>query len=104
MSILLLETIFFDNFKIYGGGFMEPLGILYGLATFYGVKGVLSRARKPIRKAAVMATSQMFNALDMIKERAYDVKEGFEDIIAEAQYENMKNRNMMNEDIEEGGH
>lgn len=69
---------------------MEPLGILYGIATFFGLKGALKTAKKPLRKAAVTTTSQVFNALDRTKEAAYNVKEGFEDIIAEAQYENMK--------------
>lgn len=69
---------------------MESLGILYGLATFFGLKGVFKTAKKPLRKAAVFTTSQMFNALDRTKEVVYNAKEEFEDIIAEAQYENLK--------------
>ncbi|WP_432665516.1 hypothetical protein R9X47_04430 [Wukongibacter baidiensis] len=78
---------------------MEPLGIIYGLATFFGVKGVLKAAKQPLRKAAVFTTSQVFNTLDCAKETAYNIKEGFEDIIAEAQYENLKrNQSFMDED------
>ena len=78
---------------------MEPLGILYGLATFFGAKEGLKLVKKPLRKAAVYTTSQMFNALDRTKETVYNVKEEFEDIIAEAQYENLKrNKNFMQED------
>lgn len=78
---------------------MEPLGIVYGLATFFGVKGVFKAAKKPLRKAAVLTTSQMFNTLDRTRETVYNIKEGFEDIIAEAQYENLKrNTNFMSDD------
>ena len=69
---------------------MDPLGILYGMATFFGVKEVLKAAKQPLRKAAVFTTSQLFKALDRTKEAAYNMKEEFEDIVAEAQYENMK--------------
>ncbi|EOC99518.1 hypothetical protein [Caldisalinibacter kiritimatiensis] len=79
---------------------MEPLGIVYGVLTFYGIKGL----KKPMRKAAVFTTSQLFKALDKTKETAYNVKEGFEDIIAEAHYENMKrNKSIMSDYFEEGG-
>lgn len=78
---------------------MEPLGIIYGLATFFGVKEVFKAAKKPLRKAAVFTTSQMFNTLDLTKETVHNIKEGFEDIIAEAQYENLKkNKKFMDED------
>lgn len=78
---------------------MEPLGVIYGLATFFGVKGVFKAARKPLRKAAVFTTSQVFNTLDHTRETVYNIREGFEDIIAEAQYENLKrNQNFMDED------
>ena len=87
---------------------MEPLGILYGILAYAGASKILISMKKPMKKMAVMATSQMFNALDSVKEAAYNVKEGFEDIIAEAQYENMKrNQNLHmdsdDENIEEGG-
>lgn len=86
---------------------MEPLGILYGVLAFTGASKILMSAKKPMKKMAVITTSQMFNAIDSVKEAAYNVKEGFEDIIAEAQYENMKrNQNLQmdsNENIEEGG-
>ncbi len=65
---------------------MEPLGILYGALTFFGLKAV----KKPLRKGTVIVTSELFNAVDRTKEAAYNFKEGFEDIIAEAHYENMK--------------
>ncbi len=69
---------------------MEPLGVLYGILTYAGASKLLMGMKKPMKKAAVLATSQMFGALDSAKEAAYNIKEGFEDIIAEAQYENMK--------------
>src|SRR6056297_1547590 len=65
---------------------MMPLGFIYGVATFYGLR----KMKKPLRKAAVETTSQMFNVVDHTKETAYNIKEGIEDIIAEAQYENLK--------------
>lgn len=71
---------------------MEPLGILYGYVSFFGLKKALNTFKKPLRKAAVYSTSQMFNVLDHTKETAYNIKEEFEDIIAEAQYENMKRK------------
>ncbi|KAB3525580.1 hypothetical protein [Alkaliphilus serpentinus] len=74
---------------------LEPLGILYGMATFFGVSGVLKATRKPMRKAAVMVTSQMFNAIDAAKTTAHTIKEEFEDIIAEAQYENMRRQHSL---------
>lgn len=78
---------------------MEPLGILYGFATFLGLKAV----KKPLRKATVFTTSQMFNAVDRSKETFYNAKEGFEDIIAEAHYENMKRKTHIGDDYVEGG-
>ncbi|WP_408954680.1 hypothetical protein [Natroniella sp. ANB-PHB2] len=65
---------------------MIPLGIVYGIATFCGLK----KFKKPLRKAAVSTTSQVFSAVDLTKEATYSFKEEVEDIIAEAQYENMK--------------
>ncbi len=67
---------------------MVSLGFIYGIATFYGLKKI----KNPLRKAAVTTTSQMFNMVDHSKEVSYNVKEGVEDIIAEAQYENMKRK------------
>lgn len=78
---------------------LEVLGLLYGIATFCGVK----KLSKPMKHIAVMTTSQMFNALDRGREVAYNVKEGFEDIIAEAHYENMKRKHAMFFEDEEGG-
>ncbi len=75
---------------------MEPFGYLYGFATFYGLKVF----KKPLRKMTVAVTSQMFSAIDRSKEAAYNVKEEFEDIIAEAHYENMK-RKQEREDFKE---
>ncbi|MCK8817479.1 DUF1490 family protein [Natroniella sulfidigena] len=76
---------------------MIPLGIVYGVATFCGLK----KLKKPIRKAAVSTTSQVFSAADLTKEAAYNFKEEVEDIIAEAQYENMKgNQDFFAEDLD----
>ncbi|MCK8826659.1 DUF1490 family protein [Natroniella acetigena] len=75
---------------------MIPLGIVYGVATFCGLK----KLKRPIRKAAVSTTSQVFSAVDVTKEAAYSFKEEVEDIIAEAQYENMKRKqNTFEEDF-----
>lgn len=82
-----------------GVSLLELLGLLYGIATFYGVK----KLSKPIKHAAVMTTGQMFNVLDRGREVAYNVKEDFEDIIAEAHYENMKSKHALFFDDEEGG-
>ncbi|GAB6099063.1 hypothetical protein JCM16358_09420 [Halanaerocella petrolearia] len=70
---------------------MIPLGIIYGFATFYGLKK-MNRLKRPMRSATVKTVSQMFGAVDKAKETGYNVKEGIEDIVAEAQYENMKNK------------
>ena len=76
---------------------MYPLGILYGIATFYGIKKI----KRPARKMAVMTTSQLFNTLDQTREVAYSLKEEMEDIIAEAHYENMKkNHDFMSDSTE----
>lgn len=53
-----------------------------------------------MRKLAVMTTSQVFNAADHMKEAGYNFKEGAEDIIAEAQYENMKRKNNLKEETD----
>ncbi|MDW5299158.1 MAG: hypothetical protein SA378_03330 [Sedimentibacter sp.] len=87
---------------------MDPLGILYGVLTYAGASTLFMNIKKPMKKVAVLATSQMFGAIDSVKEATYNIKEGFEDIIAEAHYENMKrNQNLqkesMDSDIEEGG-
>ncbi|KAB3535751.1 hypothetical protein F8154_05475 [Alkaliphilus pronyensis] len=84
---------------------MEPIGIFFGIATFFGVSGLLKVTNKPIRRAAVMVTSQMFNAVDAAKTTAHTIKEEFEDIIAEAQYENMKRQQnlTMEQTIDKGG-
>lgn len=70
---------------------MEPLGIISGFAAFMGAKVF----KKPLRKVTVLATSQIFNAVDRSKEVFFNAKEGFEDIIAEAHYENMKRHNQI---------
>ncbi|MGB4440355.1 MAG: hypothetical protein WBJ13_14275 [Sedimentibacter sp.] len=87
---------------------MDPLGMLYGVLMYAGLSKLFMGIKKPMKKAAVLATSQIFSALDSVKEATYNAKEGFEDIIAEAHYENMKrNQNLQTEsmdgDIEEGG-
>lgn len=73
---------------------MEILGLIYGIATFYGLKGL----EKPLRQGAVTATSGMFALVDRSKEVAFNLKEGFEDIIAEAQYENLKRNQAQSKD------
>ncbi len=65
---------------------MEPLEFLLGLATF----GLAVKLKKPLRKAAVIAASQLMGVADRLKTTAYGLKEEIEDIVAEAQYENMK--------------
>ncbi len=70
---------------------MDPFGILLGFATVYGAKAL----KKPIKRAAVIATSHVFGAVDRSRESIYNAKEGVEDIIAEAYYENLK-RNQAN--------
>lgn len=67
---------------------MDLLGIVAGYASFH----LLKRFKKPMRKTAVTVTSEMFNVMDKARETAYNAKEGFEDIIAEAHYENMKRK------------
>lgn len=76
---------------------MGVLGFLYGVATFYGIQTV----KKPLKRIAVVATSQMFEVMDRSREVAYNLKEGFEDMIAEAQYENLKRQQVQVEDEEE---
>lgn len=65
---------------------MEPLSFLLGVATFsMGVK-----FKKSVRKAAVITASQTLGIFDRLRTAAYGLKEEVEDIVAEAQYENMK--------------
>lgn len=73
---------------------MELLGVVYGIAAFYGIQSL----RKPMKRMAVVATSHMFDLVDRAKESGYNLKEGFEDIIAEAQYENLKRRQALTEE------
>ena len=72
---------------------MDPLGILLGYAGYH----LLKSQKKQLREVGIKFTSEVFNAVDHSKETAYNVKEGFEDIIAEAYYENMKRKNNLNE-------
>lgn len=74
-----------NNFK--GGTFLEPLEFLLGIATF----GFVVRMKKPLRQAAVFTACQLISAADRLKATAYGLKEEIEDIVAEAQYENMRN-------------
>ncbi|MBM7614443.1 hypothetical protein [Alkaliphilus hydrothermalis] len=83
---------------------MEPIGIVYGFLSFYGAKGLFKKVRQPLRRAVVSTTSQILHGLDTLKEQAYEVKEGFEDVVAEAQYENMlRKHSQINPDQEFGG-
>jgi hypothetical protein len=65
---------------------LEPLEFLLGVGTF----SLAVKLKKPIRKAAVITASQFLNIVDRLKTTAYGFKEEIEDIVAEAQYENMK--------------
>jgi len=83
---------------ITGGGVLDPVGILLGFATVYSVRAL----KKPIKRAAVIATSHVFGAVDKSKESLYNMKEGVEDIIAEVYYENLKrNQLILNEEKKE---
>ena len=75
---------------------MDPFGIVAGISAYYVLKGL----KKPGRRLAVLATSQALNLADKSREKAYNVKEGLEDIVAEAHYEHIK-RNQKNNPIEE---
>lgn len=65
---------------------MEPLEFLLGVAVF----SVAMKLKKPLRKAAVVTATQVMGMVDRLKTTAYGFKEEVEDIVAEAQYENMK--------------
>lgn len=65
---------------------MEPISFILGVVAF----NALVKMKEPIRKAAVVATRQTMNLAKMATGAAYGVKEEFEDIIAEAHYENIK--------------
>jgi hypothetical protein len=65
---------------------LEPLGFILGVATF----GATVTLKKPLRKVAVFTTSQLISIFDKLKATAYELKEEIEDVVAEAQYENMK--------------
>lgn len=62
------------------------ISFLLGVATF----AAAVKFKKPLRKAAVAATSQVIGLIDHSKTAAFGIKEELEDIVAEAQYENMK--------------
>lgn len=65
---------------------MKPMGFLLGIAAFAaGVK-----LREPLRKATVVAVSQGMGVIGHVKLMAAGFKEGVEDIIADAQYENIR--------------
>lgn len=77
---------------------MEPLGFLLGVATF----GLAAQFKKPLRKLAVFSTIQLMSVVEGLKTTAYGLKEEVEDIVAEAQYENMKrNSNSLEEEKSE---
>ena len=65
---------------------MEPLEFLLGVAAF----SLAAKLKKPVRKVAVIAATQALGIMDRLKTTAYGLKEEVEDIVAEAQYENMK--------------
>jgi len=65
---------------------LNPLSFLLGVAAFTAA----ATLKKPLRKAAVVVTSQVIGLIDQVKASAYGIKEEIEDIVAEAQYENMK--------------
>ena len=65
---------------------MEPLEFLLGVVVF----NIAVKFKKPMRKAAVIAATQVLGMADRLKTTAYSLKEEVEDIVAEAHYENMK--------------
>lgn len=67
---------------------MEPLEFLLGVLTF----NVAMKFKKPMRKVAVIAATQVIGVVDKVKTTAFELKEEFEDIVAEAQYENMQKK------------
>ena len=75
---------------------MEPLGFFLGVITF----GAAVTQKKPLRKAAVITASLLISAFDKLKTSAYEFKEELEDVVAEAQYENMKKHAEANENVE----
>lgn len=62
------------------------LSFLLGVATFTAAV----KLKKTLRKASVEVTSQVIGLVDHAKTTAFGIKEGFEDIVAEAQYKNMQ--------------
>lgn len=68
---------------------MESNGVKM-IALTTGGAGILYAIRKPLKKAIVFSISGVLIAKDKIVERVSTFKENIEDIIAEAQYENMK--------------
>lgn len=72
---------------------MEPLGFILGVVTFR----TALMFKKPLRKAAVFTTSQLIMTFDKMRATAFDLKEELEDVVAEAQYENMKKYSQANE-------
>jgi hypothetical protein len=65
---------------------LNAIGFFLGATVFE----LAVKLKKPLRQAAVFSTGQALSLFDSIKSSAYGVKEEIEDIIAEAQYENMK--------------
>lgn len=68
---------------------MEPLGVILGAAAF----GLAANFKKPLRKAAVFTASQVMAAGERLRTAVHEIKEEVEDIVAEAQYENVKRKN-----------
>lgn len=65
-----------------------------------GVFSLAVKLKKPIRKIAVISTSQILGIVDRFKTTAYGLKEEVEDIVAEAQYETMKKNMEITEEVE----
>ncbi|MBC8062212.1 MAG: hypothetical protein H7Y18_16305 [Clostridiaceae bacterium] len=73
---------------------MHPLQFILGMAIF----SVVVKLKKPLRKVAVVTTSQIMNVVDTVKTSAYTLKEEMEDVVAEAQYENMQKKMNMEDE------
>jgi hypothetical protein len=65
---------------------LEPIGFILGVLTF----GTAITQKKVLRKAAVYTASQLISIFEGLKVTAFSLKEEIEDVIAEAQYENIK--------------
>jgi len=78
---------------------LEPLGFILGAAAF----SIAVKFKKSLRQAAVIAASQALGIADKLKTTAYGIKEEVEDIVAEAQYDNLKRSMQTSGEMPENG-